>query len=174
VRDVWSVFQDKLGELTLVGSPAWRKNNAVISQEARDVLRGRRRFGLVYADPPYTKDQYSRYYHLYETLYRYDYPVSVGAGRYRDDRFVSDFSLRSKVVTAFVELAELVSSRDVPLILSYPSNGLLVSAGVDLRELLADHFVHVNVVSVETNHSTLGARGGRQTKPATENLYVCT
>ena len=29
----------------------------------------------VYLDPPYTRDEYSRYYHVLETLVRYDYPL---------------------------------------------------------------------------------------------------
>jgi adenine-specific DNA-methyltransferase len=172
-RDVWTSFVDRLNVLQPVGTSAWRANNEVTCREARDLLKSRFRFTTVYADPPYTKDQYSRYYHVYETLYQYDFPASIGAGRYRDDRFVSDFSLKSKVEPAFRELCELTAARGSALILSYPSNGLLVATGVSPDELLHDYFPRVTVHSASMKHSTLGASSGYQTKAAMENLYVC-
>ena len=37
---------------------------------------------LIYADPPYTDLQYSRYYHLLNTVTRYDYPdISIAHGK---------------------------------------------------------------------------------------------
>ena len=49
---------------------------------------------LVYADPPYFEEHYSRYYHVLNTLCLYDYPSlavnpqthEFSAGRYREDR----------------------------------------------------------------------------------------
>ena len=36
-------------------------------------IRGmKQRPAIIYADPPYTDDQYSRFYHLYETALLYD------------------------------------------------------------------------------------------------------
>lgn len=172
--DIWKVFASKLDAIGPCGSAEWRRNNIVTNYEARDVLKSRLHFGLVYADPPYTKDQYSRYYHVYETLYRYDFPDSRGLGRYRDDRFVSDFSMKRTVLSAFDSLCERTAARRVPLILSYPSNGLLMSTGTNLEELLHSHFSRVTVRSIDLQHSTLGARSGHQKKPATENLYVCS
>ena len=134
-------------------------------------LRG---VGAVYADPPYTKDQYSRYYHVYETLYRYDFPDSHGAGRVRSDRFSTGFCLKSGVVGAFEELFDAVASRGIPLILSYPTEGLLASRGLTVPDLLTDRLNLAAVHSFQAQHSTMGASSGSTTKDATENLYVCT
>lgn len=53
----------------------------------------------VYFDPPYTRDEYSRYYHVLETLVRYDYPVvkdKPSIPRRGDGgRFASAFATRS-------------------------------------------------------------------------------
>lgn len=174
-RDVWGCFQNRLIDLAPVGSAAWRRSNRVSNIEALEFLRSpsARGIGAVYADPPYTKDQYSRYYHLYETLYRYDFPESRGAGRYRDDRYSTAFSTQKGVESTFRTLTSLVAKLGVPLILSYPSNGLLQRAGGDLRSILGESFSDIVVTSVAAEHSTLGAASGLSTKSATENIYVC-
>jgi len=48
------------------------KQNRVEVSDALSLLKSSRVSSVtaVYADPPYTKDQYSRYYHVYETMYR--------------------------------------------------------------------------------------------------------
>lgn len=67
---------------------------------------------LVYADPPYFKEHYSRYYHVLNTLCLYDYPAmavnpqthELSIGRYREDRRVSDFGKKAKALGAFETL----------------------------------------------------------------------
>lgn len=83
----------------------------------------------VYADPPYTRDHYSRFYHVLETIARGDNPeiseVTVGAtttlsrGLYRRERHQSPFCIRSEVGDAFRSLFEAVRRFDAPLVLSY-------------------------------------------------------
>jgi len=130
--------------------------------------------GLIYADPPYTEDQYSRYYHVYETLYLYDYPESTGIGRYRSDRFRTEFSLASSVRAAFEQLFSGISRAEVPLVLSYPSNGLLAKKGTQPDELLSDYFTVQQVIEARLEHSTMGASKGASKKTALERIYVCT
>ena len=128
--------------------------------------------GLVYADPPYTKDQYSRYYHVYETLYRYDFPGAHGLGRARPDRTSTPFCRKSQVSDAFTHLFTAVAELRVPLILSYPSAGLLASAGASVTSLASPRLCITTTMSFSAEHSTLGASTGRTHKTATENLYV--
>ena len=174
-RGIWEVFAVRANNLPQEGTSQWRDGNASYNRDALEIISSEAidGVGVVYADPPYTKDHYSRYYHVYETLFLYDYPASTGMGRYRDERFVTDFSIKTKVEGAFEALAKKVKDRGVPLILSYPDNGLLMLANVDLFELLASHFTFVKLESHEHNHSTLGASGGQQKKRAVENIYVC-
>lgn len=87
-------------------------------------LKGRR--GVVYADPPYTPVQYSRYYHVLNVLVDYDYPVCSGPGvcPVREYRFSSRFEF--KVGPARTELRELIrqcARSDLDLILSYSKSG---------------------------------------------------
>ena len=129
--------------------------------------------GTVYADPPYTKDHYSRFYHVYETLYRYDFPESEGAGRYRPDRFSTPFSLARDVEEAFRRLFASIAKRDLPLVLSYPDNGLLHRDGRHVTDLLQEHFTIEQTHNMTLQHSTLGASKGSHVKSAREGVYVC-
>jgi adenine-specific DNA methylase len=84
---------------------------------------------VLYADPPYTRDHYSRFYHVLETMcLRDDPPISrvtkggsraVSRGSYREDRHQSPFCIRSAAPAAFEALFAAARRRDLPLALSY-------------------------------------------------------
>ena len=83
----------------------------------------------VYADPPYTRDHYSRFYHVLETIALDDVPeistvkihgsTHVSNGIYSKDRFQSPFCIRSKAQKAFEEMFSAVSASNRNLLLSY-------------------------------------------------------
>lgn len=175
-RSIWTEFTKALNSVNLVGSDKWRAGNSVFVGDALDLVSNDQLddIGVVYADPPYTKDQYSRYYHVYETLYRYDYPDASGMGRNRSDRFTTGFSLKSAVVSSFHDLCRNVSRMQTPLIISYPSSGLLTKCDITVVDIARKYFDRIEIKSFNANHSTLGGSTGSSKKSATENLYVCT
>ncbi|WP_242086460.1 DNA adenine methylase [Microbacterium lacticum] len=175
-RSIWDEFALALERIQLIGTSAWRARNEVRVSDALELVGSDQLedVGVVYADPPYTKDQYSRFYHLYETLYRYDYPDAVGAGRVRSDRFSTGFSLKSQVRSAFHDLCRSVARKGIPLVVSYPSNGLLQQTGTTPDAIARQYFSQVTIDSIEARHSTMGASPGSSKKVATENLYVFT
>ncbi len=174
-RDVWETFVDALSEISPVGSARWRSNNEFRNGDALDLLTsGLPQLRAVYADPPYTKDQYSRYYHLHETLYRYDFPDSTGRGRYRQGRFTSAFSMLTEVEGAFASLFDAVSRMRKPLILSYPPDGLLGRRDIDAAQLAGGYFKNVDTYSFTATHSTMGASKGASSNQKVENIHVCT
>ena len=125
---------------------------------------------VVYADPPYTKDHYSRFYHVLETLNLYDYPDVTGLGRVRTNRHLSDFCYRTRAAGAFESLAALASACDSDLLISYPGNGLL---SVDeLHDSVRAHGKLAVVAQSSRTHSTLGASKGQRGVPAVENLFL--
>ena len=127
---------------------------------------------MVYADPPYTTDQYSRYYHLYETLLLYDYPEAVGVGRYRPDRSVSSFSLASAVAESMERLIRGAAAIESDLVLSYPTHGLLGDSRMWLSEMMKKHYHRVpEIVEVAHQHSTMGASKGDAKNIVTEVVY---
>lgn len=174
-RSMWGTFVERLEEIVPLGSRRWREGNLVTSCDALDLIQTDLLADVtaVYADPPYTVDHYSRFYHVYETLYLYDFPDSIGMGRYRDGRFFTPFSRVGEVTGAFEQLISGLASQDMPLVLSYPSSGVLNRAGVDLRTLLSESYPTVREIEIAMTHSTLGASTGVHTKNAMEKVYVC-
>jgi adenine-specific DNA-methyltransferase len=175
-RSIWSLFVDKLQTLEPHGDRGWRQRNRVYVADALELLRSgtlRGAVGAVYADPPYTKDQYSRYYHVYETMYRYDFPESTGEGRVRRDRTPSPFCLLTQVTESFEALFSMTASLGVPLVLSYPSNGLLTKRGVDIGRLARGYFQSCDMTEMPYHHSTMGGSSGTKSKDAMERIYVC-
>ncbi len=176
-RAIWEHFLAAADSQGPFGTRAWRRGNAVFNEDALKLWPhlDQRHDGpaVVYADPPYSKDHYSRYYHVLETLVRYDYPDAVGAGRYRPDRFSTPFSLRRHAPRAFETLFERVAERQWTLILSYPGNGLLPQSHIDAG--LRRHFRSVSVaLRWATTHSTLGARHGAARNVAEELMWVAS
>jgi len=88
---------------------------------------------VVYVDPPYFKEHYSRYYHVLDTFYLYDYPEltfnsridDVTVGRYRKERLISDFGKKSRVRGAFNNIFEKISQSGSTLALSYAQTSLV-------------------------------------------------
>lgn len=84
---------------------------------------------IVYADPPYTRDHYSRFYHVLETMCLRDDPAvsitendgtrQLSRGIYRLHRHQSPFCIHSQAPKAFDRLFHLVRARECPLVLSY-------------------------------------------------------
>ena len=86
---------------------------------------------VVYVDPPYTADNYSRFYHVLEVVTAYDYPLlqNGGAtkGRYpaRETRHRSPFCVRGQVERELRAVCEETARRGAALVLSYgEENGL--------------------------------------------------
>ena len=120
-----------------------------------------RRVDVVYADPPYTRDHYSRYYHVLETLCLRDNPdlstVRIGGknqisrGIYRLDRYQSPFCIKSQAPKAFATLFSDVRRMGVPLVLSYSPYDCEAGARPRLMtieqilSLAQEHFDYVTV-----------------------------
>ncbi len=159
--DAATVFVSWLEKYSAQEQP--RHSNHVLCgnySEAFPVTQG---FGTVYADPPYTRSHYSRYYHVLETMARRDRPqitqsnqptrFAVSKGVYRHDRFMSAFGVRSKAESAFNELFSLCSQNRLNLVLSYSpyceevrSSPRIMTLS-QLRELAARYYVNVEVVT---------------------------
>ncbi|HEV2818116.1 MAG TPA: DNA adenine methylase [Allosphingosinicella sp.] len=175
-RSVWKEWLGSVGAIQPVGLPDWRKENLATRSDSTTLLRDPRyskRARVVYCDPPYTNDQYSRYYHVWETLVLYDYPRTSGQGRYRPTRFTTDFSLVSRVAGAFRQLIADVAATGADLVLSYPSNGLLHKAGGCPLALIKEAFSSARVATeIAHTHSTMGASKGPATSTVAERIYV--
>ena len=82
---------------------------------------------LVYADPPYTAQQYSRFYHLLDTVASYRVPDLLHRGRvtsglYPVERFKSAFCSKRKAKDAIAKLLKAVHAAGSALVLSYSAS----------------------------------------------------
>ena len=175
-RSIWHEWVGAMFKVDAYGCQAWRKKNHVFNCDANDLLRT---FGktkppaVVFADPPYTKDQYSRYYHVYETAIRYDYPKATGKGLYREDRAVSSFSQSRFIDTSLSLMIEQCARIGADLVLSYPTNGLMIDSKKKIPELLKFFFGgRIDITEIKHTHSTLGASKGFVENNVIEVLYT--
>ena len=91
---------------------------------------------VVYADPPYTKRQYAAYYHVLETIARYDSPELIGKTGLRPwATESSDFCYRRKAPAALERLVGRVRANH--FFLSYNADGQI--ADEVIREILSAH-----------------------------------
>ena len=175
-RNVFDEWINSVNSIKPIGTSEWRKANKATRSDSETLLRSlpdSSGLGVVYCDPPYTDDQYSRFYHVWETLVLYDYPAVTGQGRYRPERFTTDFSLRSRVAVAFQSLIDEVASTGADLVLSYPSNGLLHEVAGCPLDLLRTRFSKVHLAAqIEHSHSTMGASKGPAKSVVAERIYV--
>ncbi len=78
---------------------------------------------LLYLDPPYNSRQYSRNYHILETLVKYDNPKIKGKAGVRIDSFISGLSQKR---TALLNMEEIIKEAKFKYILiSYSNEGII-------------------------------------------------
>ena len=166
--------------------------HTVIQADATTFLRSTHHpFAAIYADPPYTIDHYSRFYHVLETMALGDAPPlarmvrdgkpRIMRGLYREDRYQSPFCIPSQVRAAFAELFGAAAARSSNLILSYsPSSPdaagrpRLLSV-TELQELALDHYSVVTIVPASDHaHRKLNAhRNNAASYDGAEAFIVC-
>lgn len=125
--DVMSTYKKFL--FRYVKSRMKKYQNNATKQDFSDCLKESKNVKVVYADPPYTRDHYSRFYHVLETLALQDSPnisttkingeVKYSRGIYREDRHQSPFCIRSKAPKAFEDLFSITRKAGASLVLSY-------------------------------------------------------
>lgn len=179
--DIFALFKESLSrfqEKGLLGKT--EKSHKCFNLDFEDCLQTIEpdEHTLVYADPPYFKEHYSRYYHVLNTLCLYDYPElainpqskEYAVGRYRADRNVSDFGKRAKALSAFERLINTCADKRTTLLISYSENSL-----VKIYELLqlAKTRYNVRVDKIKLKHSSQG-RATETDQTVKEFLFYCT
>lgn len=169
-KSVNDIFFTKLDEF--FSCINYNPRSEAIVGEASKVLEKIDDIAFIYADPPYTRYHYSRYYHVLETIALRDRPeitlikkkgeIVMSRGIYRDDRHQSEFSIKSKAINAFDELFQVSATKNVPLILSYSpfDKGSETSPRVvhleDIITLAKKYYKEVELILLDDiNHSKL-------------------
>lgn len=189
--DVTALFEEWLDKY--VSLPKGKYNNTILQSDYMECLKTLPdNVRTVYADPPYTRDHYSRFYHVLETMALDDVPeistvkihgsTHVSNGIYRKDRHQSPFCIRSKAPKAFEEMFKAISAAGRNLLLSYsPYDETKESHPrvVTISQLLSwasGYFNNVEVVSAGhfTHNKLNSTEHFLESSDEAEILIVCT
>ncbi len=174
------------------GLAVTRRDHATVRADFREALaRPALKPSVVYADPPYTRDHYSRFYHSLETLSLGDDPNITKSnlgngdvqsrGGYREGRHQSPFCIKSEAPAAFSALFAGVAALRVPLVLSYSGYDPIVEARPRVMALEAvislarQHFNDVRIEQLASlEHMKLNTTSlNKAAKGTTEVLLLC-
>lgn len=157
-------------------SPA-RANSSAVQMDYLEALQLQgKTFSVIYADPPYTRDHYSRFYHVLETMCLRDEPaissvtkrgnVEQSRGLYREERHQSPFCIRSEAPDAFANLFKESSELGVPLVLSYSPHESgdgthpRVVSTKKILEIANSYFPNVELIAIDgSTHNKLNRTG---------------
>jgi hypothetical protein len=129
--------------------------------DANDAAHELREGDLAFIDPPYSGVQYSRFYHVLETIALGASEKVTGVGRYPppEARPHSSYSLITESKEKLDQLLKTIADRGARAVLTFPdhqcSNGL---SGLLVRTVAAKHF-GIERGSVRSQFSTLGGKG---------------
>ena len=121
----------------------------------------------IYLDSPYSQEQYSRFYHILETVVKYDNPKVDFKAKYRQNRFQSDFCYKGKVRAEFETIISYCANNKKNLVISYSNHGVL--SVNELLELCQKYFKNVQLKEIDYKHSTQG-KGSQSLK---EIIVIC-
>lgn len=142
------------------------KIGSVITGDAQSVVDQIQESDLVFIDPPYSGVQYSRFYHVLETIAKEIKKQEVtGTGRYPAiaDRPQSSFSNVGSSKKALTNLFDALSKRKCIIVFTFPSglssNGL---SGVFVKEIASNYFSILEYKEVSGTFSTLGGNNNNR------------
>jgi adenine-specific DNA methylase len=187
-QDVRRVYIEWLDRYVRAAVPGCA--HTAVRADYRDVLKELAgSYSVVYADPPYTRDHYSRFYHVLETLALRDNPAiarnpgaassELSRGLYREQRHQSPFCIKSQSQAAFLQLFRLASQSSANLVVSYSpfetgAHPRLMQIDA-LVEMARQHYKSVELESVTgVAHSKLNHTSLNFGKPdEAEVLLIC-
>lgn len=115
-----------------------------------------------YIDPPYTNAHYSRFYHIPETLVKYDYPEIEYFGRYRTDRYQSGFCIKSQALEEFRTLLRLCKENSLNAVISYSDTAQCILTIDDIKSICHEYYnEHVIIDNIAHMYRNFGQKPNR-------------
>jgi adenine-specific DNA-methyltransferase len=140
------------------------KNHAVYCENANDLVK-KIKFDIVYLDPPYTWRHYGAYYHILETITKWDKPKTKGISGLRPwKNSKSKFCYRNEAADALKDLIHNCNTKH--LLISYNSEGLISHDEIyNILSQIGKPFVH------EIQYRKYKSNNGTKEKTVTERIY---
>lgn len=129
-----------------------------LQSNAISVLKKMKDGDLAFIDPPYSEVQYSRFYHVLESIANGGVGPVSGVGRYPSlaERPQSAFCLVTQSVSAFSSLMQGVSEYGAEAIVTFPAGEASNGLSGEMVEQISDMFFHVKKRKIASTFSTLG------------------
>lgn len=173
-----SILELFISKLTALEIKKNEKENYVFNSNYKNLLSNKKfkdlsdNIGTIYLDPPYSPANYSRFYHVLNTLIRYDHPANEFKGLYRNDRFLSDFCKSTKVKDEFTRVIKYAHKIKSNLVISYSNTGLLDKN--EIKDLCKKSYTKKRSVWSEKEiHHLHSTQGNRKKNGVKEILIIC-
>lgn len=154
-QSINELFYDKVADFSSVNKSDYE--NICLNMDYKRLLDEEgimKKVDCFYLDSPYTSDQYSRFYHILETVCKYDFPKLSFKARYREDRQRSNFCYKGSVTSEFKNIIEFAFKNNSNLVISYSNRGVLGQES--LMEICAGIYPKVKVKEIQYKHSSQG------------------
>lgn len=188
-KSILNIFKEKFHSFFSDGFVNCSNGNRTYNMDFENLIRQEdiiNNVSFIYADPPYTDMQYSRYYHLLNIVAKYDYPLPTqNAGKYTKglyttNRYQSKLSAKSTCLTTFNNLVSFASNYNKNLAISfaYPvdlenqKTDRYVMSIEDIKNSCIKEFGAKNIELATLNYSHSNNRNKVQ-KKVVEYLVLC-
>lgn len=171
-KNIYDIFMQKVTEFNSDDFVISEENNKCYNKDFRTLLETeesiKNEVGFIYIDPPYTDMQYSRYYHILNTVVLYDYPEisltrgNISKGIYREGRYQSPLSQRKNALNEIDFIFKYCKENKINIALSYAypvdterqATNRYTASIDDLINIAKKHFGNsVKVVHEEYSHA---------------------
>lgn len=176
-RDVPELTKTLLESLSGIFAKQEGTAKTADANEAADHIRPS---DLVFIDPPYSGVQYSRFYHVLESVARGTAGEVSGSGRNPERRMrpQSDYSLKCGAKNALSELLGKIAYSGARAILTFPAHECSNGLSGDIVRALAREDFQVTEKFVDSKFSTLGGANvevgnGRAARHTARELILC-
>ena len=152
--DLFKIFLEKCNDYSKICFTD--KKNKSFCMDYKELIKKNEieNVDTIYLDSPYSQEQYSRFYHVLETVCKYDSPKVNYKAKYRDGRFQSDFCYKGKVKQEFENIISYCSNNKKNLVISYSDHSLFPVS--ELEILCKSYFKNVHSKYINYKHSTQG------------------
>lgn len=152
--NVWDEFLEKCTDFKTIINNNMQNKSFNLDYKELIKLDEIRNVETFYLDSPYSGEQYSRFYHILETIVKYDNPIVSYKAKYRNDRFMSGFCYKSKVSNEFENIIKFCKQNNSNLVISYSNKGVIDCE--KLEDLCRKYYENVDIKTYDYKHSTQG------------------
>ncbi len=171
-RESKAIYEEFSKKIRKFKSTKSKFKNRCYNLSAEELLTNITSVDVIYTDPPYNHQQYSRYYHILETGARYDKNINLSTkGRYRRDEFKSDFCYEDRAEESFRLILNLSYKKaKKKILISYTNKGLLDQ--LRLLEICQEFDSDVKLIEKEIKNTR--QKTSKSKKIESELLFILT